>query len=219
MSVVEIVTQINIVEVAIDQSSIDILESPSVVEINDNVGIQGVQGVAGATGSAGATGATGAQGIQGIQGLKGDKGDTGDTGATGATGAAGATGATGAQGIQGIQGLKGDKGDAGANGTNGIDGVDGADGADGDSVTFGTAQVNFGAFSYATKTRVNFPSIISTTKVVLSTGAPASGRDADELEFSPICPAAVVIDGVGFDIYATAPIGADGIFNINYSLQ
>ena len=183
MSVVEIVTQINIVEVAIDQSSIDILESPSVVEINDNVGIQGVQGVAGATGSAGATGATGAQGIQGIQGLKGDKGD------------------------------------AGANGTNGIDGVDGADGADGDSVTFGTAQVNFGAFSYATKTRVNFPSIISTTKVVLSTGAPASGRDADELEFSPICPAAVVIDGVGFDIYATAPIGADGIFNINYSLQ
>lgn len=50
MSVVEIVTQINVVEVSIDQSSIDILESPSVVEINDNVGIQGIQGVGVPTG-------------------------------------------------------------------------------------------------------------------------------------------------------------------------
>lgn len=47
MSVVEIVTQNNVVEVSVNQSVIEIVSQSNVVEINDNKGIQGTQGETG----------------------------------------------------------------------------------------------------------------------------------------------------------------------------
>lgn len=84
------------------------------------------------------------------------------------------------------------------------------------SAVYGTAIVNFGTYSYAVKVSVADTNITETSKVMVSLAAPTAPRDDDELEFSPINVAAVVNDGVGFDIYAVAPIGADGQFNVNY---
>lgn len=93
-----------------------------------------------------------------------------------------------------------------------------ADLAGGGSATISTAIVDFGAFSYAVKTSVASPTITGSSKVMATLAAPTEPRDADELEFSPICIGVVVNAGVGFDIYATAPIGADGQFNVNYTI-
>jgi hypothetical protein len=86
----------------------------------------------------------------------------------------------------------------------------------GGSAVSGSAVVDFGSYSYATKVSVSDALVTATSKINVSLASPAAGRDDDELEFNPICVAAVAKNGVGFDIYATAPIGADGQFNINY---
>jgi hypothetical protein len=94
--------------------------------------------------------------------------------------------------------------------------ADGTWAAPSSALPSGTVIVNFGAYSYAVKISVADVAITATSKVMVSLAAPTAPRDADELEFSPINVAAVVNAGVGFDIYATAPIGADGQFNVNY---
>lgn len=86
----------------------------------------------------------------------------------------------------------------------------------GGSVVSGSATIDFGAYGYATKVSVADTLVTATSKILVSLASPASGRDDDELEFNPICVAAIAKAGVGFDIYATAPIGADGQFNVNY---
>jgi hypothetical protein len=88
----------------------------------------------------------------------------------------------------------------------------------GSSSISGNAIVDFGAYGYATKVSVVDALVMATTKIMVSLASPAAGRDDDELEFNPICVAAIAKNGVGFDIYATAPIGADGQFNVNYMI-
>lgn len=82
----------------------------------------------------------------------------------------------------------------------------------------GSAVIDFGSYGYATKVSVIDALVTATTKIMVSLASPAAGRDDDELEFNPICVAAIAKNGVGFDIYATAPIGADGQFNVNYTI-
>jgi len=85
----------------------------------------------------------------------------------------------------------------------------------GGGVTISQATVDFGAFSYMATTDIVDATVTSSTYVMTSIGG-TGGRDADELEFSPLSVAAIVTDGVGYQIIASAPNGADGQFNINY---
>lgn len=79
----------------------------------------------------------------------------------------------------------------------------------------GTATLNFGAFSYSAKVSISDDTVSGTTKVVY--GITVSGRDADELEMSPISLAHIVNAGIGIDFYGNALQGADGQFIINYT--
>jgi hypothetical protein len=88
----------------------------------------------------------------------------------------------------------------------------------GSSIISGSAIVDFGSYGYATKVSVVDALVTVTSKIIVSPASPAVGRDDDELEFNPICVGVVPKDGIGFDIYATAPIGADGQFNVNYMI-
>lgn len=85
----------------------------------------------------------------------------------------------------------------------------------GGGITINQATVDFGAFGYMATTNIVDAAVTSSTRVMVSV-AGTGGRDADELEFSPLSVAAIVTDGVGYAIIATAPNGADGQFNINH---
>ncbi len=85
----------------------------------------------------------------------------------------------------------------------------------GGSITVSQATVDFGAFGYMAMASIADNTVTTSTRVMISI-AGTGGRDADELEFSPLSVAAIVKDGIGYDIIATAPLGADGQFNINH---
>jgi len=80
-----------------------------------------------------------------------------------------------------------------------------------------SVDVNFGTFGYSAFIDIVDATVTISTKLMVSLVGAASGRDFDELEFSPIIPSYVINAGVGFKIYAVAPNGADGIFTINYT--
>jgi len=80
-----------------------------------------------------------------------------------------------------------------------------------------SVDVNFGTFGYSAFIDIIDATVTISTKLMVSLVGAASGRDFDELEFSPIIPSYVMNAGVGFKIYAVAPNGADGTFTINYT--
>lgn len=86
----------------------------------------------------------------------------------------------------------------------------------GGGATVNQATVDFGSFGYTATVSVADATVNSSTRVMASLTI-ASGRDADELEMSPITLAHVVNSGVGIDFYANALQGADGQFIVNYT--
>lgn len=94
---------------------------------------------------------------------------------------------------------------------------DGVFAAPGGGFIITSVDVNFGAFGYSAFIDIIDATVTISTKLMVSLVGAASGRDFDELEFSPIILSYVINAGVGFKIYAVAPNGADGIFTINYT--
>lgn len=86
----------------------------------------------------------------------------------------------------------------------------------GSSVVINEATLDFGTGSYNASVSVPDVSVTSSTRVVASlTGI--QGRDADELEMSPIILGVAVVPSVGFEIYGSALQKADGQFIVHYT--
>ncbi len=78
-----------------------------------------------------------------------------------------------------------------------------------------SVSIDFGAFAYTAKATVSDTTVTGLTRILLSLSSGPS-RDADELELAPITLGYHLLPGTGFEIYANAPDGANGVFTVTY---